>query len=62
MITKAAAQYEDPSKNPAHVCSGCEHYSRGSCDKVQGTVAPGAWCKYYRAAKRTLKRMAGYEK
>ncbi len=58
--SKAAAQYEDPSKNPLHVCKGCSHYQPPSgCERVQGRVSPGAWCRFWSAAKKTLKRMAG---
>ena len=48
--SKSSVAYENPAKNPAKHCSICTHYQRGgSCELVAGQIAPGAWCRLYRA-------------
>lgn len=46
--SKDSVGYENPAKKDHH-CSACTHYIRGgTCERVAGSIAPGAWCRLFR--------------
>lgn len=58
-ITKSAANYSPVSDNPKTKCSGCAHFQKpNGCSKVEGSIAPGGWCKYWSKLK-GLRAMMG---
>lgn len=56
--TKAEAQYSPKSNNPKTQCFGCKHFHKpNECDRVEGSVNPAGWCKYWTALKDGLKSL-----
>ncbi len=55
--SKEEADYTDMSTK-SNKCSGCEHFSGGTCSVVAGKISPAGWCKYWTAGRRnvTLRR------
>ena len=46
-LSKTNVQYEDKAQDIDH-CSQCEFYlDPGRCQKVQGDISPGGWCKIF---------------
>jgi len=50
-VAKPSVGFEHPAKGPHH-CSQCQHYQGGSCEVVQGRIAPGDWCRRFKRAVR----------
>ena len=49
--TKAQAQYQDKPSN-GQMCAACAFFvTPASCQKVEGTVQPGGWCKNFQQKK-----------
>ncbi len=56
-VSKKEAQYTPWSKVPGQQCSGCTMIrpaatvktSPWRCTAVNGAIAPGGWCKFFKA-------------
>jgi hypothetical protein len=47
MKTKKEAKYE-PTAMGTDECRVCTHYFRETCEIVEGKIAPGAWCRFFK--------------
>lgn len=57
-VTKAAARYT-PDGTPQEHCGKCEHFQApATCNKVQGPVVPGGWCRFFDAVTKGVTKSA----
>ena len=48
--SKDAVDYSAASDNPKTTCGRCVHFEApDGCEKVEGKIAVGGWCKLFRA-------------
>jgi hypothetical protein len=64
-ISKTAADYE-PVARADDKCRQCQYFRRFdapySCEKVEGVIAAGGWCRLFRAKGRMVKAFAEAKK